>query len=328
MSEVKLPRSVRNQIQAAEKIEQQMAASVDNAPVTVSVEALGTAVTEPAVQAPAVPEPTVIEPSVPVTPQTQDALALAEQRYRTLQGMMQADVGTLRAQVKAATDRNEALTLAVSKLTEQIKSAPASTAAMDPKDVEAFGADLVDMVRRQSSAEIEQAVQATMAGILSRLDGLEQTVQVTGQSVAVNAEQQFYSAVTARVPDWRAVNADQRFLEWLGEVDSVYGIPRQAALDNAVNQGSVDRTAAIFEAFKKAAAPAPAQANSLQSQVAPARSGGSNAPSAPAAPQLVSEKDIVRFYNDMRLGRFRGKEAEAAQIEGNINQAVAEGRVR
>lgn len=237
--------------------------------------------------------------------------------------MMSSEMNQLRSQARDAV-------AAVEELKQQLaaKGAQPQSQAQDPKDVEAFGADLVEMVRRQASAEIQEAVRTHVSGIVSRLEKLEATLEVTGQNVAVTAEQQFFESLTRRVPDWRTVNADQRFLQWLGEADGVYGVPRQVALDNAVGRANVEHAAAIFEAFKKTVTPAPAPANALNEQVQPARSG-SAAPAveAPQA-QTVSSADITKFYNDVRRGVYRGREAELEQIEAQINMAIAEGRVR
>lgn len=325
MSEVKLPRSVQKQMRAADALLAQAVAADAALQSTVPVEALGLAppVVEPVV-APPVIEPGFVEtpPVQAPTPDMAAQLAASEQRFRTLQGMMKSEVGTLRGQV------SESMT-AITQLTEQLKATQTAQPNLpDPKDMDTFGAELVDMVRRQASVEIKQAISGVTAEISARLGALEQQLQGTSQSVAVNAEQQFYAAVTAQVPDWRALNAQESFLAWLGETDPVYGMPRQAALDHAVKEGAVSQVVAIFNAFKKTVAkPAPSPANELQSQVEPSRSGSAQAP-APAAKQYVSEKDIVAFYDQQRRGVYRGREAEMQQIEANINTAIAEGRVR
>lgn len=327
MSEPRLPRSIRNQIQAAEQIQAEItAAQAQQAEqVLTPVEALNPE-PEPSETPTAITPATVETPVPPAKPS--DELALAEQRYRTLQGMVEHDLGTLRQQVKQGNQRGDELAATVERLKKELQEPRPQSQVMDPKDVEAFGADLVDMVRRQASAEIAAAVQAEVSAVVARLEGLESKLHETGQSVAVNAEHQFYVAVTAQVPDWRVVNADQRFLTWLGEVDPVYGVPRQVALDNAVNKGSVDHTAAIFNAFKSTLATAPVPANDLRSQTSPSRSGNSSAPAAAAQIQIVSQKDISDFYSDVSKRRYVGREAEMNRIEANINQAIAEGRVR
>lgn len=325
MSEVKLPRSVQKQVRAADALLAQAVAADAAAQPTVSVEALGLALpaAEPVVIPPVIAPVLVETPPVPApAPDMASQLAASEQRFRTLQGMMNKDVGTLRSQVSESM-------AAITQLTKQLEAAQtAQPNPVDPKDMDTFGAELVDMVRRQSSVEIKREISAATAEFSSRLGALEQQLQGTSQSVAVNAEHQFYAAVTAQVPDWRTLNAQESFLVWLGEMDPVYGLPRQAALDHAVKEGSVNQVVAIFNAFKKTAVvPAPSPASELQSQVEPARSGGSQAP-APAAVQYVSEKDIIAFYESVRRGAYRGKESEMQQIETNINVAIAEGRVR
>jgi hypothetical protein len=43
--------------------------------------------------------------------------------------------------------------------------------------------------------------------------------------------------------------------------------------------------------------------------------------------QMVSSKFIQNFYADVMRGKYKGREADQARIESQINQAAAEGRV-
>jgi hypothetical protein len=118
-------------------------------------------------------------------------------------------------------------------------------------------------------------------------------------------------------------------LNWLAEVDPVYGMPRQYALTNAYEALDAIRTANIFNQYKKTLAPAqnqPPRPN-LQSQVAPTRSRTSPAPTNPNVDKRVyTQQDIDAFYTEWRRGFI--DEAEAVQIEKDIHAATTEGRIR
>ena len=139
----------------------------------------------------------------------------------------------------------------------------------------------------------------------------------------------YESALTNAVPDWQALNVDQGFLNWLAEVDPVYGMPRQYALTNAYEALDAIRTATIFNQYKKSVTP-PAQSNNradLQRQVAPTRSRTSPAPTNPNVDKRIyNQQDIDAFYTEWRRGLI--DEAEAVQIEKDIHAATVEGRIR
>lgn len=253
-----------------------------------------------------------------------------EQRWRTLQGKYNAEVPRLtralqeaQQQLQQMNERLQQLSAkADDKLTEQAKP------VADPKDIENFGADLVDMVNRQSERVYNSLVaqlNKQVSGFDARIKALEQQVTGVSQRTEATLEQQFWTSLTEMVPDWETINNDQRWLTWLAQVDPVYGAPRQAALDAAHKALDAKRVANVFKAFK-ASIPTKA-ADSLSNQVAPSGAATTVPMSAPAK-QILSEKFVENFYRDIALGKYRGREKEVERIEAEINSAAAEGRIR
>ena len=339
MSDVKLPRAIQAQNAIAEQIQREIIAAENAAPKTTPLAALGVSPT-PSPD----PEQTLNSAPPPAEPLAPQALApepprppvndQAEQRFRTLQGILTNEINPLRQELKEALQQNKTLVASVEQLVEQRKAASSEAAVPDPKDMETFGADLVAMVRRQASSEIEAAVRTQLTGFVKRLDNLEAGMQTTGKQLTVSAEQAFFDTLASRAPDWRIINADQRFLQWLGEVDLIYGMPRQAALDHASETRSVERTVAIFDAFKASIAPPPSptppppKPPAPQPLQDPARSGATPPPSGQTT-EIISSDDVTAFYNDVARGKvYRGRDAERVALEQRIDQAIAEGRVR
>lgn len=329
MSQVRLPRSIAQQVEAADEIQRQMQTQTAANPLDALI------APEPAPTP--TPAPAPVAAPAPVEPTPQPASAPQpdnwEHKFKTLQGMFRVEVNNqVAANLEQSRQREETLLRSVQQLEQRMGELQTAkpNVAMDPKDVEAFGLEMIEMVRRQASQEIASVVQTALAEINTRLGNLERQAQGLGKSVAMTAEQTFYSDLARMVPDWKQLNTDSGFLDWLGQVDPVYQEPRQTALDRAVQMFSADRAAAVFSAFKATKAPTPSQqANQreLESQVAPSRSASSPAPAETAKP-MVSQTDIVKFYDDMRRGVYAGREDYAARIEAGINQAIAEGRVR
>lgn len=321
MSEVKLPRGIRNQVAAAEAIERQMAAA-PQAPATVPVDQLVAPPADTTAQPPVTETPPA-NPPAPVQAPVDEAL---EQKYRTLQGKYNAEVPRL---VQTTRNLEQQLQTAQAELQRLKQEPPKPQASVpDPKDVEAFGAEMIEMVRRQASSEIEAAVRAHVGSFVQRLEALEAQFKSVNQDVAVTAEQQFLTSLTQLVPNWRQVNVDQKWLEWLGQVDPVYGEARQAALDRATQSMSAERTAAIFNSFLATVAqPVVPPASELSNLVAPTRTGASQPPAPAPGPQYISVKDVEAFYRDVRMGKYNGREDVMRVMEANINRAIAENRV-
>lgn len=329
MSRKPLPRAVQAQLDAANALVQ--TASQQTGPVATPLELAAQQVssTPPATTAPPAGSetPPVSTPTEP-TPQplADDAW---QQRYRTLEGMVRSQLSEAAQATNAAKAAQERSEQRIGDLVREIEQLKVARPTVDPKDVETFGADLVDMVRRQASVEIKQAVEAAFGQLTKRVETLEGGTREVSTQVAKSTEQLFYSALSSAVPDWQAVNQDQRFLQWLATEDPVYGAPRQAALQAAHQNLQAARVAAIFNAFKATLAPKPTESTqpTLQSQVTPSSTGSNSSPAAQDAPTYVSERDIRKFYDDVRKGVFRGRPDEERRLEAAINSAIAQGRV-
>jgi hypothetical protein len=314
-----VPKNVQRQLDAAEATQQAIAAeAVTQDPNLVTdVRQLEQPAPTPAVA----PEPT---PAPAPAPQSQDSL---DHKFRTLQGMWNAE----RAQ-------NKALESQLSQLSQQVQvlvaaaskpAAPVQTPApqADPRDAAQFGEDMVEMVQRYTTRALEAMrsdVAAVAADLDKRLKSLEGQIGGVSQKTEMTLEQAFYGALDQAVPEWRQINVDERWLAWLGEVDEVYGAPRQAALESAHQRMDAKRVIAIFNQFK-AATPAKPK---LESQQTPSGSGQpAPVPQAEPVKRMVSTKLVKQFYDDLAKGRYRGREAEADRLQAEIDRAAMEGRI-
>jgi hypothetical protein len=260
----------------------------------------------------------------------------AEQRYRTLQGMYNADTARLRAENKQLNDRLGQL----EQLLSSMSAAPPQEhntsveRLITEKDVEEYG-DSIEVMRRVSReeaaaanrriAELEHMLRQVQTNVLPR-------VEQVAHRQAVTTEQTFWSDLSAMVPGWRDTNADQNFHSWLLEVDPMTGMTRQSHLEDAQRNFDARRVAAFFSTWQgmngqNVAQPnRDAAASQLGKQVAPGRSRGGSAPTTPTS-KTYSTKDISKFFDDVRRGMYRGKEAERDRIERDIFAAQRENRI-
>lgn len=318
-----LPKAVQRQLEAADAL---LAGS--NTPVVPDTPA-----TPPAAEVP-------VEPPKPVEPQVQEPAPQVvkpaateetwEQRYKALQGLFNARIPELQGQNKELAAKLQAITDRMDTLVQQQASQPPlpQSPVTDPKDIDNFGQDLVEMVQRQTHAVLSSVagrVDQVVAQFEKRLSELEQSLKGATDTVATTAEEMFFTKLAGQVPDWDAINSNQAFLAWLSEVDPVYGAPRQAALTDAQRSLDVGRVANIFKAFKATIPQAP-KVDPLEKQVSPKSTA--SAPPAPVEKPVLSIKQVEAFYHDVATGKYRGRDAEVAQMEQAINEAMAEGRIR
>jgi len=268
-----------------------------------------------------------------------------EQRFKTLQGMYKAE---LKREVNAALgDLQQKLIDATAKIESlekaQVKPEPTQTNPLvTDKDVEAFGGDLVDLIKRQAQ-EIVAAQGNQLNDKLAALEAenaqLKKMVGGVTEKQGVSDRNSFNAQLKELVPDWETVNTLDNFLNWLAEIDSMTGFPRQAYLEDAYGRFDAVRTASIFNTWKAqtgygskpADPPAPPKqepANDLERHVAPSTSQASTPVVENANQKVFTMKEIDQFYADCSKGVYKGKDDERQRIESEIDLAVAQGRIR
>lgn len=283
----------------------------------------------------AAPEPTPAEQGRPGTVKEEQT---AEQRYRTLQGMYNADTARFRAENNQLTQRVSQLEQLIASLSEAPAGAaqPAATQKfVTDKDVEEYG-DSVDVMRRAAREEL-MATRAEIDGLKRALAQLQTNVVPKVESVvqrqALNAEQVFWSELSAEVPDWRDINANQDFHSWLLEVDPLSGMPRQTFLDNAQNQLDARRVAGFFKTWQALNGGSVAQttrntaASQLEKQVMPGRGRTSSGATTGTDTKTYTRADVAKFFDDVRKGVYKGREQERDRIERDIFAAQRESRI-
>ena len=252
-----------------------------------------------------------------------------ERKYLTLKGMYDAEVPRLHAQMREVNQQVQ--TLIAENATVKAQSvAPEPVKAqtlITEQDKEAFGSDLLDLIDRATESKIS-GFRGREAELEAKIAELHGKLGNVSERQGVSDKDRYQSALTAQMPDWEALNVDQGFLTWLAEVDPVYGMPRQYALNNAYESLDANRTAMIFKQYKSMLpASQQQQANrELQRQVAPTRSRTSPAPTSAAEKRNYSQRDIEEFYSEWRRGLIDND--DAVRMEKDIHAATIEGRIR
>jgi hypothetical protein len=141
------------------------------------------------------------------------------------------------------------------------------------------------------------------------------------ESQVRSKEDQFYHDLTEAVPNWEAINDDERFHKWLAEEMPMTGRQRQTFLADAQKRFDARTVTGFFTQWQ--------QEQSGESVLLDTTTTSNEyLDDRGQATEVWTAADIEAFYKDKKLGRFRGREDEARQIEMRIFRAQNQGRVR
>lgn len=271
-------------------------------------------------------------------------------KYQSLHGRFTKQEASVRAlQEEIGNLHNVIATLQATGRTQ----APAEPAAkielsslVTEEEVNEYGKDLLDVVGRRAQeamAPLLGAAQQEIAQLKAQLSG------VNG-FVAQDSKDKLLAALDGKLPQWRQMNSDPAFLDWLALPDPFSGAIRHDMLKEAYAQGHANRVLAFFNGYlAQEAAVAPAQGGPdtstaqtgtpgaqqvqkvpLASLAAPGRAKAAAADPAPAGNEkpIISRAQIAAFYADVAAGKYRTRPEDKAKTEAMIFSATRDGRVR
>ena len=276
-------------------------------------------------------QPTQAEKVEAVKPDDEEAKAW-KQKYKTLQGMYDADVPRLHQQVKELTSRLDKMTedakLADQKAEEDKRQAVAEAMEnlVTDEDRQEFGDDLIAVQRkvaREEAAPLYKQLEAVMSENAQLREMLEQTGSKVTQS---SFEQELYRLVT----DFAEVNTNPNWIKWLDEHDPLLRAPRRVVAEKSFSEGDAESVAHfvnLFKASQQEAEPAKkAVEQELESQIQPSKSTSSPTTPAPKGKTYTDDQIRQMFVHITQLHK-RGQADEARKLEAEIDSAYMEHRV-
>jgi len=317
-----LPRQVEAQLRELEQIERQIAESQN--PASANPEPEQDPPAEPSTPEPAAAEPKPVEPKPePTEP------AIAEEtwqsRYIALKGKYDAEVPRLHADVREFKAQLESLRKAVETKPVETKKPAVAEKLVTDADVQAFGEDLIE-VQRKVAREVAAEFRGELDAMKAENEKLREQLNTTGSQVS---EASFEQRLYRLVPDFQKVNADERWIGWLNEVDPLLRAPRKSVAQEAFNHGDAEAVAHYIGMFKASIAPAEQpsdKAAELEKQIQPKRSAAT-APVSQQAKTYTDSQIQKMFQKSVELSS-RGQRDEAMKLEAEIDAAYREGRVR
>lgn len=285
------------------------------------------------VSPPAVGQPAAPPPQQPAGDQTW------EQRARSAQGRWEAANAALQAQ----NERVEAMERELALLRAGGAGAPPPSQAtqlrlVTDEEERDYGKDLLDVVGRRSREELAPEFET----LQQRLDRLEGRVNGATQVIQQDQVRSVWETLNENIPEWVQINHHPVFHQWLAEPDRYTKRPKQELLSEAFSRHDSETVLTFFQDFLSEAsgppatqqpspAPSPAPGNggqpSLLDYAAPGRARSEPQPLPPGKP-TYTRAQMQRFYDDVRRGAYKGREADQAAIEADIFRAQHEGRIQ
>ena len=255
-----------------------------------------------------------------------------QQKYRSLQGMYNADVPRLNAENRDLASRVSQLEGLLSSMNEPAQQTPVqSEKLITDDDVKEYG-DSIAVMRKAAREEVSQEI-AQLKQQLGQLQGVLPQVQQVQAQQKKSGEQTFWNTIASEVPNWSDINNDPDFQSWLLEIDPLTGISRQTYLEDAQKNLDANRVVTFFRTWEGATGKTntaqvdrTTQQSQLQKQVAPGRSRN-NGVKASGQNRTYTPNDIQEFYSDVRKGKYKGRDDERGRIERDIFAAQQEGRI-
>jgi len=250
-----------------------------------------------------------------------------EQRYKTLKGKYDKEVPVLHSSLKQLQEEVQAIKdAAVSKKADK-KAILEEDKAEDP-DIKYLEEEFPD---------IHKAV-AKMLESKKKVDPeIDQRLQQVETRVTVSDKERFIKDLTDSCNDWTDIRDDERFTEWLNEVDDLTGAPRfQLAV---LAQQSLDgkRLAKFYNRFKAEVLKSDNGSGEqhgktekdLEKHVGMPKSKSSGIPEKSGTDNdIISRGDIKKFYDDAASGKFVGDPEAFKKQEARIHKAMQDGRIK
>jgi hypothetical protein len=299
---------------------------------------------EPQPEPPApTPEPQPAPAPAPAPPPAQDEGSLWKQRFLSLQGMFNTQVPALQKQVKDLTADLAKAKETIESLGRATTAAPQEGALVTDSDVQAFGGDLVDMVRRavrEQTAKLQAHYEPQIAKLTAELKAATDNVGHVVQATEETAQESFFTKLDGRIPGWEQIQASQEAQTFLASRVPGTRNTWNDLLTGAANNRDLNGVVEIFEALfaqhptlNPTSPPAqpPAQSNAaraeLERQVAPPKTGSAGASPPTQAKRTYSQKEYAD--ESMKVVRLvqSGQEKAALALEAELDAALKEGRV-
>jgi hypothetical protein len=291
-----------------------------------------------------VQNPTQINPGDDFTgPADQQSLKDSEwaRRYNSMHGRWQASERSRAAMEQTMGELGQELVRTQNLLASQVQTQPSNVKSqannknlITEEDISSYGTDLIDMARRAAMDTVGPEIEALRA----------ENARLTSR-VQTTSKRELFTVLDQKMPTWRQLNTDPRFIAWLNLPNVYTGKVRKTMLNDAVNGAQAPQVLQMFKDFlaeAQATGHVPQNQPTEQQQEAPHKPAvdlatlaapGKARPAqgdaqVPADKPVYTHAQIANYYSEKRRGLWANRLADWDKLEADFIAAGREGRVR
>lgn len=215
------------------------------------------------------------------------------------------------------------------ELKKELNQLRQSVAANTPSKIDqAFNKETEDVLGSNTADAIKQTLkdqQALIDSLKSDLANAQLEKESKNiQDQRVSEYNSFLGDLIKLVPDYEAMNADEKFLDWLDAPNSI-GKIRFDLLRKAEASRDVERVAQFFMDYK--AQKSTKTQDSINKRMVPEGKGSEDIPDSDPNKKLWKKSEIDEFYRQVTKGEWKGRYKERKLKEDEIDQAYLSGRI-
>lgn len=322
--DVKLPAAIRAQSARASEIHKQAYETP--------------AQDEPPVQTPPPPaaEPPVQQTPPPVKQDTPPPAANDtdwQRNYEAMKGRYDKQVETNSGLNQRISNLEATLASLQSRPAVQQQTPDLTFKTISKEEKDTYGEEFIDVAQRAAQEKLTPEI-AELRREIAQLKG---TVGNVAQQTETSERERMFNYLTSKIPTWRTINRDPKFIAWTNLPDPFSGAIRINLMKEAFGRFDAERVLNFFKGFlsdEAATGPAPSHTDTLpngkiplETFAAPGRAKAPAVSETPGAKETISQAQIAAFYLAVQKGQYRGNEAEKKRLEQMIFDAQADGRI-
>ena len=233
-----------------------------------------------------------------------------EGRYKALQGKYNAEVPRLAQEIKSLKEsvRYSGETESLQREIELLKSQQqVQLVAQAPQSAH------IDRIRDDYGDELANAFSASKSENDQLRAQLNELMQRTNQIQTTNSLGALNSMLADKGVNFDQTNNDPLFVDWLSEVDTFAGVPRQQLLTQAYDSGDLPRAAQFFVAYVGSQQTSPElepKPKASMEEHVKVQSNAAPRSNVPTDPVPWTQKQIQEFYRNKTAGMYAAEEAE------------------
>lgn len=281
-------------------------------------------VIEEAVVEAVVETPPVVDVPAPQAPASNE-LEKADQRYKTLEGMMKADRRRQTEIIEGLRGQLETQRVA------QVETPLDVDAILSEEEIATFGADGIVVLQKLAGAIASKEIEKASLAVDQKLDNMRRRVDIAEASAEGTGTWDHVEAIN---PGAKAINgSDTGWFAFLDTIDPISGRKYMELGEAAAGVNDYERLSTLIDTYRTSANLAKPAPSVKPLQVKTVLNNDGNVITPKVETIVYTQEEVRDFYMARALGKsftLRGKAVPADKmdaLEAQIDTAMEEGRI-